>query len=270
MSDSPETPASALPGAVSASEGGLRPPGARRPSYAERVAERTARRAAAQATAAQVCAQLQEPNIPAVVRLVDLFGPELIEAQAAQAQQLIAAAAAGAPPHPVLQTRTGQPRTTGGVFFQLMQEHATGLGIHWPALALPPPPMRNTERGGRQQEKSPPAAASAAGPRPASATLAPAPPSVPSALAAPIPPAASGPIPAVRPARAKLTVVGSLAGPPQDLAGPTGPLVELRFRCEMTPTLPKGLPVLGPTPVAVWCTPKQWAKVCNDLTGTTG
>jgi hypothetical protein len=73
----------------------------------------------------------------------------------------------------------------------------------------------------------------------------------------------------VRPARAKLTVVGSLAGLPQDIAGPAGPLVELRFHCEMTPTLPKGLPVLGPTPVAVWCTPKQWAKVRDSLTGTT-
>src|SRR5215203_2634384 len=35
------------------------------------------------------------------------------------------------------------------------------------------------------------------------------------------------------------------------------------------PTLPKGLPVLGPTPVVVWCTPKQWAKVREGLTGTT-
>ena len=66
-----------------------------------------------------------------------------------------------------------------------------------------------------------------------------------------------------------MTVVGSLAGPPQDIAGPVGPLVELPFRCEMTPTLPKGLPVLGPTPVVVWCTPKQWAKVREGLTGTT-
>src|SRR3954465_15497746 len=115
MSDSPETSASESPVPASAAASGQPLPGTGRKTYAERVAERTARRAAAQATAARVCAQLQEPNIPAVVRLVDLFGPELIEAQAGQAQQLIAAAAAGAPPHPALQTRGGQPRTPGGV-----------------------------------------------------------------------------------------------------------------------------------------------------------
>jgi hypothetical protein len=37
----------------------------------------------------------------------------------------------------------------------------------------------------------------------------------------------------------------------------------------MTPTPPKGLPVLGPTPVAVWCTLKQWSKAREGLTGET-
>src|SRR4051794_26775552 len=84
MSDSPETPTSESPVPASAAAGGL-PPGTGRKTYAERVAERTARRAAAQATAAQICTLLNEPNVAAVARLVDLFGPELIEAQAAQA-----------------------------------------------------------------------------------------------------------------------------------------------------------------------------------------
>src|SRR5437764_642933 len=67
MSDSPMTPASESPVPASATESGP-PPGTGRKTYAERVAERTARRAAAQSTAAQVCAELQEPNIPAAVR----------------------------------------------------------------------------------------------------------------------------------------------------------------------------------------------------------
>src|SRR6476661_3572469 len=101
MSESLKTSASESPVPTSPSGSAPRPPGAGRTSYTERVAARTARRAAGQATAARVCAELQEPNIPAVVRLVDLFGSALIEAQAAQAQQLLAAAGAGAPPHPV-------------------------------------------------------------------------------------------------------------------------------------------------------------------------
>ena len=72
--NSPETPASESPVPASAAASGPPPPGTGRKTYAERVAERTARRAAAQATAARVCAQLQEPNMAAVARLVDLFG----------------------------------------------------------------------------------------------------------------------------------------------------------------------------------------------------
>ncbi len=46
-------------------------------------------------------------------------------------------------------------------------------------------------------------------------------------------------------------------------------MLQLVFKCEMNSSLPKGLPVLGPTVAAVWCTPKQWAKVEPGLTPTT-
>ena len=70
----------------------------------------------------------------------------------------------------------------------------------------------------------------------------------------------------VKAGRAKVTVIGTVAGRPKLNPQNQVGLVELVIQTEMSQSLPKGLPNLGATRVVVWCSEKQYNKIKDSLT----
>jgi hypothetical protein len=223
-----------------------------------------------------VVEQLTEPNVAGVWRLVNLFGITVVKAKAEEAIKLHNEAhAKGVEAYQELDspvaTRQGKPRTVGGVFFRLMELHATGLGLNWLALMLP---RVNYNPAGTPSEMSngtnSPQATTSVRTSPPKTPTPPASPKEAPAQAEALGKPETKPMPtqgqppgALKPSRIKGTVIGTLEGKPK--LNPQGQrdVVELNFKAEMNNPLPKGLPNLGTTPVVVWCNTRQWAKVAD-------
>ncbi len=203
--------------------------------------------------------RLDEPNVLALERLVEIFGLEFVLGQSQEAIRLRREAeergpAALAETNSATTTKKAQLRSKGGVFFFLMAQHSRELGLSWEGLRLPQLPGANFYNKPRPQK---------APPRPAEPRkeVSPSPGITSTSAPEPVAPPLTGP----KPARAKVNLSGNLVGTPrlnpQGLEG----LIELTFLSEMMPTLPKGLPNLGSTKIVVWCTQKQFSKIKDTL-----
>ena len=231
--------------------------------------------------AERIAAQLDEPHNIQILRLVQIFGDDLVERMAREAVERYIAPQSEPDVIDAAQityTKDGKQRTLGGVFFALMRIHAEGLGVHW--LGLFPPTWQKRNQANTQ----PPVSSDQKTAQPAikseksmpSGTDQPAPintndndqqpkptltlqPSQPKLM---LPSTQSTTTTnAPKPTRAKMTIIGTLAGAPRNDAA--AGLVELEFAVEMNSALPKGLPNLGKSRAVAICTRKQFDKIAE-------
>jgi len=252
--------------------------------------------------ALEVSKRLSEPHLYSIANLVTGLGYEPVEASTKEAIKLYQEArqmgteaykleAETNPFGTAVATKKGQPRTLGGVFFFLMKEYARANGIDPETLGFVIPPKYT------KKPKKPPLPATVAATVSTSDSIKeakveqPAPARhpvaihtvgmvkvsstvvgntntkvLPASAAAPTSPAKSE-IATIKPTRTKVVVNGTLTASPKTIKQSSGQeILELVFESEMSETLPKGLPNLGSTRVVVWATPKQWAKVKDEVT----
>ncbi|MEI6047182.1 MAG: hypothetical protein WCS37_22800, partial [Chloroflexota bacterium] len=95
----------------------------------------------------RVAELLSETNTLGVHRLIEVFGREFVSAKAEEAMNLFQEAKNRGPEAYIaskegtaVATKKGQPRSLGGVFFYLMNQHAGWLGVVWSGLDVPKPP----------------------------------------------------------------------------------------------------------------------------------
>ena len=95
----------------------------------------------------RVAELLSETNTLGVHRLIEVFGREFVSAKAEEAMNLFQEAKNRGPEAYIaskegtaVATKKGQPRSLGGVFFYLMNQHAERLGVVWSGLNVPKPP----------------------------------------------------------------------------------------------------------------------------------
>lgn len=234
---------------------------------------------------------VEEPNILAIYRLVELFGPELVAGKAAEAwtlfqeakskgQEAYAKSAEGT----AVATKKGQPRTPGGVFFYLMSQYTDSLGLRWDGLRLPELPNNVTAH--LRPSFKPVTAEPEAAPKPADQPKAPtkqvktkeADPATgllgvakvesnPTPIPTTPPPPKPGNV--NKPTRSTIKIIGSVVRKPKYEPNGMVGIVELEFKVEMSQSLPKGLPNLGTTRAVVWCSQKQYEKIKNTVTPQT-
>ena len=249
------------------------------------------------AEAMRLAESLEESNVLAIYRLMQLFSSEKVVQKVEESLALYKKAKEEGPTAyepsengtPVA-TKKGLPRTPGGIFFFLMREYAMSMGLRFEALYLPQPPngynnrppqnrgdrtkrdkpqnQNRPDRGAPTAETAKPVPAKSIEPAKAATPK----PEAPKAAATPAPKpeptkgTADAPPVVDKPSRAKITVIGRLIGAPklkpQGLEG----LLELVIETEMSQSLPKGLPNLGKSRVVIWCTQKQFDKIKSTLT----
>lgn len=258
--------------------------------------ERAAQAGELNATLAiRLAGELNEKNLPGLYQIIGIFGRERTEEAAkealglfAQAEDVVIPAKPTPAPFgdtPASSTAThradGKRRNAGGIFFNLMRQYAKSLRLDWQSLRIPmlpgaegyQPKSKATERGQSAKEGLPvaPAKAMVAPDRPATEQLK-------VKTGAGIAQAKNSDPPAAQPAttitpsstsakatRLKATLIGELIGQPKPNPQGQAGLIELTFRSEISPNMPKGLPNSGSTEIKVWCTEKQWRKVSLGL-----
>lgn len=230
---------------------------------------------------------LKEPHINGIRRLVEIFGVELIQRKVDEALQLFKDAEAlgleaYTQPDTAVSTNKSRPRTCGGVFFFLMREHCSILGLNWGGLRISP---------GWYDTKSKKQTLSAIGPVSSSPTHSPVTsaglsksenrPELDQFLSASLENRANTPpvidsdkkkpevnVVSSKSVRLKVTLIGSLSSNLKPDPQGQKDLLELTFKAEVSNSLPKGLPNMGGSKVVVWCTKKQLEKVLQEVSVT--
>ncbi|HEX2909940.1 MAG TPA: hypothetical protein VH186_03975 [Chloroflexia bacterium] len=248
--------------------------------------------------AAKLAGLLEEANFSGIQRLIEIFGAELVGQKVEEALVFYNNAAAKGieaynEPDTAVATGKSKPRTRGGVFFFLMREYCSTLGLNWGGLRISPAwydqkgKKQSTSLNGTpsshkanfsdtetqsdvtvEQQKdgdSEKAVALISSNTKNSANKNSS--SFQDAKSVadqkePLNPSLS------KPARVKVTVIGSLSGTPKLNPQAREGLLELPFKAEMGNSLPKGLPNLGESKVVVWCSAKQFEKITQQTTIT--
>jgi hypothetical protein len=239
---------------------------------------------------AKLAELLEESNASGIQRLVEIFGAELVGRKVEEALTLYNNAAskgieAYTEPDTAVATGKSKPRTCGGVFFFLMREHCSSLGLNWAGLRVSPAwydqkgkkqpailrgsvstPKTNLSNDKTQSDDTSIQQVRGNREKPVEANS-----SDDKKLAnvrntsssKDKKESANSALP--KPTRVKVTVIGSLSDIPKLNPQAREGLLELSFEAKMGSSLPKGLPNLGESRVVVWCTTKQFEKITQQV-----